>query len=61
MDEFPEEGFAPWLVDSYRAKGAAIIVRHDELTKDWLADRVPTLLTGEGSRLNLLGLDALPT
>jgi len=37
------------------------MVCHDEPTKDWLADRVPTLLTGEGSRLTLVGLDALPT
>jgi hypothetical protein len=31
---------------------------HDELTKDWLAARVPTLVA---SRLKLVGLDALPT
>jgi len=30
VDEFPEEGFTPWLVDSYRVKGAAIIVCHEE-------------------------------
>ena len=30
MDKFPEEGFTPWLVDSYRAKGVAIIVCHEE-------------------------------
>ena len=39
----------------------ALMVCHDELTKDWLVNRVPTLLTGEGSRLKLVGLDALPT
>jgi len=61
VDELPEEGFTPRLADSYWAKGAAIMVCHDELTKNWLADRVPTLLKGEGSRLKLVGLDTLPT
>jgi hypothetical protein len=58
VDELPEEGFTPRLVDSYWAKGAAIMVCHDESIKDWLAARVPTLV---GSRLKLVGLDALPT
>ena len=61
VDELPEEGFTPRLVDSYWAKGAAIMVCHDELTKKWLAARVPTLMAWEGSRLNLVGLNALPT
>ena len=34
VDELPEEGFTLRLVDSYWAKGAAIMVCHDELTKD---------------------------
>jgi len=61
VDELPEEGFTHRLVDSYWAKGAAIMVCHNEPTKDWLAARVPALLAWEGSRLKLLGLDALPT
>jgi len=61
VDELPEEGFALRLVDSYWAKGADIMVCHDELNKDWLAARVPTLVAWEGSRLKLVGLDALPT
>jgi len=61
MDELPEEGFTPRLVDSYWAKGAAIMVCHDILTKDWLAAKVLTLVVWEGSRLNIVGLDALPT
>jgi len=61
VDELPEERFTPRLVDSYLAKGMAIMVCHDELTKDWLAARVPTLVAWEGSRLMLVGLDALPT
>ena len=61
MDELPEEGFTTRLVDSYWAKGVAIMVCHDEMTKNWLAYMVPTLLTGEGSRFRLVGLDALPT
>ena len=32
-----------------------------EITKDWLAARVPTLAACKGSRLKLVGLDALPT
>ena len=61
VDELPEEEFTPRLVDSYWAKGAAIMVCHDELTKDWLAARVPALVAWEGSRLKLVSLDALPT
>ena len=61
VDELPEKGFTPRLVDSYWAKGAVIMVCHDELTKDWLAARVPNLVAWKGSRLNLVGLDALPT
>ena len=61
VDDLPREVFTPRLDDSYRAKGAAIIVCRDEPTKDWLADRVPNLLTGKGSRPKLVGLDTLPT
>jgi hypothetical protein len=61
MDELPEEGFTPTLVASYWAKGATIAVCHDEWTEDWLAARVPTLVAWEGSRLKIVGLDALPT
>ena len=61
LDELPEEGFTPRLVDSYWAKGAAIMVCHDEVTKDWLASRVSTLMAIEGPRLKLVGLDAIPT
>ena len=61
VDELPDEGFNPSLVASYWAKGAAIMVCHNELTKDWLAAGVLTLATWEGSRLKIVGLDALPT
>jgi hypothetical protein len=61
VDELPEEGFIPKLVDSYWAKGAAVMVCHDEQTKEWLAARVPTLAAWEGSRLTTVGLEALPT
>jgi len=37
------------------------MVCHDELTKDCLAARVPTLVAWEDSRLRLVGLDAFPT
>jgi hypothetical protein len=61
VDKLPEEGFAPRLVNLYWVKGEAIMVCHDEQTKDWLAARVPTLVAWEAFRLKLAGLDALPT
>jgi len=61
VDELPEEGFTPRLADSYWAKGAAIMVCQDELTKDLLAARILTLEAWEGSRLRMVGLDALLT
>ena len=61
VDELPGEGFIPRLVDSYWAKWATIMVCLDEETKDWLASRLSTLEAWEGSRLNVVGLDALPT
>jgi hypothetical protein len=53
--------FTPRLVDSYRAKGVAIMVCQDKETRDWLAASVPTLVAWEGSRLKMVDLDALPT
>jgi hypothetical protein len=61
VDELPEEGLTPRLADSYWSKGAAIMVCQDEPTKDWLAFKVPTLVAWEGSRLKVVGMDALPT
>jgi hypothetical protein len=49
VDELPEEGITPRLVDSYWAKGVAILVCHNDSTKAW-----------ESSKLKLVGLDALP-
>jgi hypothetical protein len=43
VDEFPEERLTRRLVDFYWAKGAAIMVCHDESTKDWSAARAQTL------------------
>jgi hypothetical protein len=61
VDELPEEGLTPRLADSYWSKGAAIMICKDEPTKDWLAAKVPTLVAWEGSRLKVVGMDALPT
>jgi hypothetical protein len=61
VDTLPEEGLNPRLADSYWSKGAAIMVCQDEPTKDWLAAKVPTLVAWEGSRLKVVGMDALPT
>jgi len=37
------------------------MVCQDEQTKDWLASQAPTMVAWEGSRLKVVGLDALPT
>jgi hypothetical protein len=58
VDGLPEEGFTPRLVDAYWTKGVAIMVCHDEATRDWLTSKVPTLEAWEGPRLKVLGLDA---
>ena len=61
VDGLPEEGFTPRLVDSYWAKGAPIMVCQDMDTKEWLEGQAPTMEAWEGSRLKIVGLDALPT
>jgi hypothetical protein len=61
VNELPEEGFTPGLVDSYWAKGAAIMVCQDQETCDWLTRSVPNMRAWEGSRLKVVGLEALPT
>jgi hypothetical protein len=40
VDELPEEGFTPRLIDTYWTRGAAIIVCQDGETRDWLASKV---------------------
>ena len=61
VDELPEEGFTPRLIDTYWTRGAAIMVCQDKETRDWLASKVPTLTAWEGCRLKMVGLDALST
>jgi len=61
VDGLPEEGFTPRLVDSYWSKGAAIMVCQDTETRGWLESKAPTMAAWEGSRLKVVGLDALPT
>jgi hypothetical protein len=61
VDELPEEGFTPGLVDSYWAKGAAIMVCQDQETCDWLTGSVPNMRAWEGSRLKVVSLEALST
>jgi hypothetical protein len=61
VDELPEEGFTPRLVDSYWSKGAAILVCQDEMTKDWLAAKTPIMEAWEGSRHKVVELDPLLT
>jgi hypothetical protein len=61
VDELPEEGLTPRLVDSYWTKGAAILVCHDEATKHWLTTTATTMEAWEGSRLKAVELDALLT
>ena len=61
VDGLPEEGLTPRLVDSYWSKGAAIMVCQDTETRDWLDSQALTMVAWEGSRLKVVGLDALPT
>jgi hypothetical protein len=61
VDELPEEGFTPRLVDSYWSKGVAILVCHDVMTTEWLAAKAPIMEAWEGSRLKAVELDALLT
>jgi hypothetical protein len=61
VDGLPEEGFTPRLIDMYWTKGAAAVVCQDEITRDWLASSISTLTAWEGSKLKLVGLEALPT
>jgi hypothetical protein len=37
------------------------VICQDEETRDWLDSKVPTLTAWEGSRLKMMGQDALPT
>jgi hypothetical protein len=60
VDELPES-FSPRLVNSYWAKGAAILVCHGEATKYWLAAKAPTMEVWEGARLKIVELDPILT
>jgi hypothetical protein len=63
VDGLPEEvESVPRFVDCYLTKGAAVMVCEDESSKDWLAAQIPDLVLREGgSRLKIVGMDALPT
>jgi hypothetical protein len=61
VDELPEEESTPALVDSYRSKGAALMVCQDTDTRDWLERQAPTMAAWEGSRLEVVDLDPLLT
>jgi hypothetical protein len=61
VDGLPKEGFTPRLVDSYWSKGAAIMVCQDTDTREWLESQAPSMVAWKGSRLKVVGLDALPT
>jgi hypothetical protein len=61
VDGLPEVGFTPRLVDSYWSKGAVVMVCQDEPTRDWLAEKIPTITAWDGSRLKVVSMDALPT
>jgi hypothetical protein len=60
VDELPEEEFTPGMADSYWDKGAVIMVCQDQETCDWLAGLMPNMMAWEGSRLKVVGLEALP-
>jgi hypothetical protein len=50
---FPKEGFIPKLIGTYWAKGAAIVVCLDKVTRDWLQRNVPVMKAWEGCRLEV--------
>ena len=51
VDELPEEGFTPKLVDMFWTKGAAVVICQDEEIRDWLASHIQTLRVWEDARL----------
>jgi len=55
------ERSSPKPIDTYCTKGAAIMICQDEETKYWIAGKVPTLITWDGSRLKMVCRDAHPT
>jgi hypothetical protein len=59
LDGLFEEGFAPPSVETNGAKGAVIVVCHDEETQNWQSSNVSPLTVWEGSRLKMAGLEAL--
>jgi hypothetical protein len=59
VDGLPEEGFTPRLINTYCAKGAAIVVYQDKETQDWPGGDVPNLNAWGASRLKMLGLEVL--
>ena len=61
VDELPEEGFTPRLIDTYWTKGAAVVVCQDEGTRDWLGSKVPTPTAVEGSRFKMVCQGTFPT
>jgi hypothetical protein len=60
VDKLAEEGFTHRLIDTYWAKGTAILVCQDEKTRDWLGSNVPTMSAWEGCKLKMVGLDTPP-
>jgi hypothetical protein len=53
-----------WMSSLKREAGQFLLgqrVCHEELTRDCLVSRLPTLVAWEGSRFKMVGLDALPT
>jgi hypothetical protein len=53
VDKLPEEGFTHRLIDTYWAKGTAIVVCQGEETSDLLGSKVPTMSAWEGARLKM--------
>jgi hypothetical protein len=61
VNELPEEGLSPRLVNSYWTKFAAFMICHDETTKDWLTNMVHCMVAYEGAKIKLFALEALPS
>jgi RNase P/RNase MRP subunit POP5 len=59
LGELPEAGFTPRLVVTYWDMEAAIMVCQEDETRYWIEKQVPNMAACEGSRLIVVGIDAL--
>lgn len=61
VEKVPVGDPLPLIRDTYLARGAVVAVCEDQNTVDWLGKQVPNMTPWEGSRLAVVGMEALPT